>query len=856
MRKCTVPILIGLLSFSAPLYADELVDNGAMEIPFREGIARGWHKNCYGKNTAVFSPGKPHSGKTSQKVECTSFESGAVQFFCPMKLTAGKHYKVSLWLRAEEGVGTVGISIRQGPHPYTKYLATTFEAGEDWEQVTFEGVIAQADKSAGLFIYFHPDGPGTLWVDDVSVVENEPQAVELPLPKGNVVANASFELALDRHWRARPVRPSCDTQNPHHGQRSLRWELDVSASQLVSGPIEFGGRNEPFTLALAVRAEGEARVVAAVRSAMTIGGAKNLLRVEGRPKADWDVLRTTGPLPSSANGAYCLTVHVRAPKKATVWIDALRLEPGQGSEPPRCRRQIEASLACPKLAHIHRIGQPVQLEVRAFNDGDGPKEPELICRVTDYHQRPVAEVPVAIRLEPRRAGQTSVSLPLKKTGVYLAELVEGDEVLSELSLSVLPEIAPVPAEKSVVGGHFRLDEFHMKVANAMGIKWTRIHDCSSITHWKTVEPEQGKFVWFDDEVRTVRRHGVQILGEFLRVPKWASSADDDVQGGNVHLCPPRSLDEFGTYVRAVVDHYENDIRHWEIWNEPYHRGFWQGTPEQYAEMARVAARETRAADPEAVVVAPCAYPGAEEWVERVLKAGGIAGADVFSYHGYGVLQPNGYQRVRGWAAHGRQSARPIWNTETGVTSRTFYRHIPDKFVDSYTRWIQPLPYDVAAENCARLFILALAGGAERYFQYWCVYEESLLPRLGAMTIFEYDTSLRPMAVAYAVAASLLDGTRGRGWIEIPGPVLANLLEDDQRLIAVLWRRGGRRGRRIAVGFNPVKLDARNMMGNPMNLNSRGSGFDVVLSAEPLYLIVPAAEGDALVAALRKAEKIR
>ena len=70
-----------------------------MEAPFTGGIARGWQNNCWGTNTVTFSPGEPRAGKTSQKVACTSFTNGAVQFLYPLAVAAGKQYKVSLWMR-------------------------------------------------------------------------------------------------------------------------------------------------------------------------------------------------------------------------------------------------------------------------------------------------------------------------------------------------------------------------------------------------------------------------------------------------------------------------------------------------------------------------------------------------------------------------------------------------------------------------------------------------------------------------------------------------------------------------------------------------------------------------------------
>jgi hypothetical protein len=839
---------------TATAYAGELIDNGGMEEPLVNGLAHGWQNNSWGKNSATFSAGPPHTGKSSQQVACHSFQSGAVQLFYPLRIAAGKHYKVSLWLRAEGPVGIVNVGLRRHPEPYTLYLTASFEAGERWEQYTLEGDIPQSDEQAGLFVWCTPDAKATLWVDDVSVVESDLKPVELPLPVGNVVPNADFELALDRDWQCPGAEPLCDAEKPFHGQHSLRWQLENQSVTLSSRAIEFSGSGRQFTLALAARATGQASVVAEVWLAAMIGAHKPLLRLECQPGPEWKVFRSSGSLPASGNGAYFLRVHVTSRQRASVWLDAVRLEPGSGETPFRCRRPVEATLSCTPLAHIYREGMPIGLGVRAFCDGAGPRSCTLLCRVTDYWRNPVAEIPVQLDLKPTAATSARIQVPLKKTGVYLAELVDGQEVLSGLSFSVLPQVSRVPAERSIVGGHFKLDKFHMQAANAMGIKWTRIHDCESITHWNTVEPEKGHFVWHDDRVHVAREHGVQILGEFLRVPGWASSAGDEVKGFDVHQCPPRDLGEFAAYVRAVVGHYHNDIRYWEIWNEPYWMDFWRGTPEQCAELAKVAAREVRAVDPQATVLAPCTHPDCAKWIQTALAAGMVDGVHVFGYHGYNMLLPSGYKTVRDWAAFGRGKPLPIWNTETGTTSQTFYRHIPDRFADDYTRWLGNVSYRTAAELSAKYFALAIAGGAQRYFQYWSVYEESL-PRLSAWSLFEYDTSLRPMGVAYAVAASLLDGCRGRGLLEVPGNVLACLVEDDQRLIAVAWRRQAARSLMFVIPMDPRIVEVRNMMGNPVELKSHRMGFTVDIGPEPLYLIVSGRHAASLMEALKNANLV-
>jgi hypothetical protein len=845
--------LIFMLSCAADARAGELIGNGTLEGPFAQGIAHGWQNNCWGENSVTFSPGVPHAGKSSQQIACRSFQSGALQFLYPLRVLAGKHYKVSLWLRAEGPVGMVNVGLRKQPHPYTMHLSKSFEVSEKWEPYSFEGDLFQADEQAALFIWFTPEANATLWVDDVSVVESEPKSAERPLPTGNVLPNADFEIAVDRDWQSPAAQAVADTDKPFHGQHSLRWQLAGGPVQLNSRAIEFGAHGEQFTFALAARAVGQTSVVAEVWPAVLVDGTKPLLRLECQPSTEWNVFRTSGPLPAGGDGAYFIRVHLTPRQRASVWLDAVRLEPGDGQTPFRCNRPLEASLSCAPLAHLFREGTPVALTVRAFCDGDAPRSVSLRCRVTDYWRNTVAETPVRLELKPLATISTQIEIPLKKTGVFLAELVEGQEVLSGISFSVLPPVSRVPAARSVVGGHFQLDEFHMKAANALGIKWTRIHDCESITHWATAEPAKGKFVWYDDKVRVARQHGVQILGEFLRIPAWAGSPNR-AKDADIQLSPPRDLREFAAYVRAVVGHYRGGIHYWEIWNEPYWKSFWSGTPEQMAELAKVAARAVHETDPQATVLSPCTNPDGTKWVQPAIAAGMLDGAQIFAYHGYNMLLPHGYQKVSDWAAQGRVKPLPIWNTEAGIGSQTFYRHIPDKFNDTYVRWLGQVPYETATETSVKYFVMAMAGGAERYFQYWSVYEESL-PRLCAMNLFEYDTSLRPLGVAYAVAASLLDGCRGHGWLELPDSVLANLVQDDQRMIAVVWRRQGTRSHRLAVPVNPRLVEARNMMGNPIELKPHGEGFTIDVGSEPLYLVVPGGQAALLTEGLKKASRV-
>jgi hypothetical protein len=374
----------------------------------------------------------------------------------------------------------------------------------------------------------------------------------------------------------------------------------------------------------------------------------------------------------------------------------------------------------------------------------------------------------------------------------------------------------------------------MRVAQRLGYKWTRIHDCSSITHWATAQPEPGPFRYFDEDVRRVRAAGLGILGEFLRVPTWASTAPANSEAFRNGVGPFRDMAEFEAYVQAMVEHYRGDIHYWEIWNEPYGSGFWGGTAEQYAELAQAACRTAKAADPTCSLLAPCITPYAPEWAERALGAGAMLQADLFSYHGYGCFSRGQYDRVNEWAS---RDGRPLrrWNTETGLTARTLYRHVPDRLDDSYTRWIGGVPVEEAAAQSVKLFALAIASGAERYFYYWTNVEPGMCPRMTSMSIYEYDRTIRPHGVAYAIAAALLDPCVGAGVLELPGGATACLFQREDEAVAVLWARTKSSARQVELTGLPVGSRALDVMGNPIT-EGRAPRFE--LTKAPAYVVVP------------------
>jgi hypothetical protein len=254
--------------------------------------------------------------------------------------------------------------------------------------------------------------------------------------------------------------------------------------------------------------------------------------------------------------------------------------------------------------------------------------------------------------------------------------------------------------------------------------------------------------------------------------------------------PPKDLDAWRTYVRSVAQHFKGRIDAYEVWNEPYGLGLFAGKEELYLQMTRIAFEELRKVDPQVKVVAPCTYWSLYDivrWTEGLLQIGLLKFVDVFSFHGYEGYRPTDFERVKQWSRFdGKQ--RPIWNTEQGLVSESFYRFLPDAYDDPYTRWIATKPFSAreAASSMVKAFVSTLMLGEDaKFFQYWAVPEDTMLPRLKSMSLLEFDNALRPKAVAFAIAGWLLRDSKPLGFERRNGLWLLHFIKANQR-ITVAW----------------------------------------------------------------------
>lgn len=660
----------------------------------------------------------------------------------------------------------------------------------------------------------------------------------LPPQKGNLLSNASFEVGT-HPYRASNMSLRLDETTKVHGERSACFDAShwTGTTVLTSG-LFLARQQIDHTFSLWLKAErDEIPIRFGVYSAY-VGGSQTYapifygIEADAKLSTQWQRYQVTGKLPPSPNNLYFVRIAVMTSQPTKIWLDALQLEEGEKATPFRPRFPIEAGLTTDKPFHLFHPDEPVQVRLSVYAETPTAKSIPMTVTAFDVWDKVVERQSISVR---HKGGKNpistkTVSFRNLRMGSYRISLSDAQgKVLDEQVVAILPKFENLSTS---MGIHVGANETGVALAKALGCSWVRILDACGVTHWNVVEPERGRWAferdsWIDDAIDTYRKAGLKILGLLFRTPIWASSGDSVDH-------PPKDLEAWRNYVRKVAQHFKGRIEAWEVWNEPYGLGLFGSKEDLYLQMVRIAAEEIKAVDPKAKIVAPCTYWRHESivsWTERLLEIGLLNFVDVFSFHGYEGYRPSDFERVKVWAcADGKQ--RPLWNTEQGLVSQSFYRFLPDAYDDPYTRWITFFPGNQvptareAASLLVKAYVSSLAAGCEKFFQYWAVPEDSLLPRMKSMSLLEFDNALRPKAVALAVVGWLLDGSKFVK-AERKGDLWLVQFQKDKEAIAVAWSEGEPVTLTIAKGEKVLT-----MMGTQV---SREKG-KIVLSSEPVYLV--------------------
>lgn len=183
-------------------------------------------------------------------------------------------------------------------------------------------------------------------------------------------------------------------------------------------------------------------------------------------------------------------------------------------------------------------------------------------------------------------------------------------------------------------------------ARRAGLRWARQH-----LRWDEVEDAPGSYVWdkYDEIVNLYRDAGLEVILRVDWTPRWAGDADWAPGENNL----PADMEDYARFFGAAVEHFEGEVRFFQVWNEPNLSSEWDWRPvdpEAYTEMLAAAASAAREANPDVVVLSAPLAINTETldiagnlsdlaYLEGMYDAGAAEHFDVLAANAFGMDRP-------------------------------------------------------------------------------------------------------------------------------------------------------------------------------------------------------------------------
>ena len=440
--------------------------------------------------------------------------------------------------------------------------------------------------------------------------------------------------------------------------------------------------------------------------------------------------------------------------------------------------RITVETACPPdwrcvvLGESEVEGESVEFRARVRALGDAPLAGTLRWRLRNWEgqglgqgQQPVTipaggeEVSVAIPplAVPHNLrfveAEFRLDVPGQKTipakAYWLAPLAEKEKMDSTLR----PE-SPMGMGLYLYRTRGEARERCAQMAQEAGVKWTREE-----FPWGRAEPREGEFHWKyqDGIVDCAKRHGISVFGNLSYWSSWTKPYTD------------AGIDDFANYAKTVVKRYGQQVKQWEIWNEPNWVGFWAGSRETFAKLMVKTYAAIHEADPSAEVLGLSPSGIDFKFIEDML--GRKVPFDVLTVHPYrGGLGDQEFigdlKRVSEMVKLPDGRPRAVWLTEMGWP--TSARH-------QRSGTSRPWSANGPRRSCSPGATSVRSFRASILRTFWYDFRNdgddpfNMEHNMGIVTA---DFRLKPAYLAYATLARVVQDRQLAGPVAVPGGAMA------------------------------------------------------------------------------------
>jgi hypothetical protein len=270
----------------------------------------------------------------------------------------------------------------------------------------------------------------------------------------------------------------------------------------------------------------------------------------------------------------------------------------------------------------------------------------------------------------------------------------------------------------------------LQLADELGVRYVRIqipwedieiHEPGSFEDRRHIEEHGVISAWekYDRIVALANRLDIELIARLDRPPDWAREEArqhpaflDGLERDPSSTGPPDNFGDYSAFVYAVVSRYRDQVRFFQIWNEPNLKNEWnweEPSPEAFTRLLRFGYAAAKEANPDAVILFPTLAPvdGLDkrapmtemEYLDRVYKAGGKEYFDVMSAQSYGLGQsPQEHRYVRLRPFDNWTWTRPI-DTRADVSRVVLLREVMERHGDSNKAiWISEFGWNSAPDT--------------------------------------------------------------------------------------------------------------------------------------------------------------
>lgn len=848
------------------------------------GLPKGWRIQDWADKSVVYGYEKGYGDKgAALKIDVRGLVGGQLQVFSgPWDQWQGSWYKLTFKMKGFDHPGKVSVFPRRYFYPWSilGWPATGGKVQNEWTEYSCVK-LAKHDIQRDFGVMIATGDVGCFLIDDIKVEKfaEDPSEKKVantnPVVKGNLVRQGSFEgeqpmefilegnripNAIEDNWNERwferaeggVVGRHC-LKIPRKNYTNRLGKVSVAQGVMRGIPISVAA-GKRYRLSAYVKCD-KPSVKATLGITSSLGGGGKAVFEKDKP-GEWKfVTGLTKPVPENVK---TITISPLTTDWGDCYLDGVDLHVVEDEASDKSDYQpaapYEFALSfrtkdrwAPKIC---AWGEKLPLKVGVWPSADAPtgvKVPATL-KVTDYFGR-ITEKKLALV-----AGEEQdLDFDPQANGVLRVELVADDPVQAVRIEKVYARL-PVPRKtgvESAFGTHMRLCPGIIDYCAAIGIKWQRLHDCSNVCKMKWANQKEGEYRWGDEQIDYLKAKGFQILALPDYPAEWIKTYSDggtDASGLKREKRVTYNREAYGKWCEELARHYAGRIDYFEIWNEPYIRYFFGGTPEEFGPIWLEGARGVRRGNPKAKIVGFCTELCSPQFMTPSLS--GIPAKEkpeIHSVHYYYPQVPGDgdlsydklIENIRTTFGDKWADSGEIWNSEGNyATYCSFYTH----------RNISKDTNDKAVAFGTRGWAATIAGGISKTFLYTTHNTDSVNVG-GLMTLIDYDRSVNPEAAATATTAYLIDGLKPvKGYdTKIKGVKLSPFVGDGRATVLV-WDDLLVRGRiTLDIAKLGKKYRVLDAMGNLLD-GRREVGF------MPYFITAEGEDVAALVAELEGAVK--